>query len=176
MSDRGIVRRIDDLGRIVIPKEIRRSMRLREGEEMEIRAEEDRLIIKKYSEFQNFGAAARTVAAMISEYVGCDAYVVTPDKVIAASGKGKNRFVGLTPSPSMQRTIASRSSLLLKGTDTDELFVGGGTVSEYVAVEPVIVRGDLVGAVIALPEDISDENKISYIRFAAALLSAVLSD
>lgn len=173
----GIVRRIDELGRIVIPKEIRRTMRLREGDEMEILSDGEQLTLKKYSRFENFAAAARTVARMIFDYIdGAEVFIVTEDKLVAVAAKGKARFDGAVPSAALSKIVASRSAVALALQQVGEIFDGVSVADGVLIVEPVSVNGDSVGAVAVCVPSMPDENKIGYIRFAAAMLSAVISE
>ena len=77
-----ITRRIDELGRIVIPKELRRTLRIKEGDELEILPQGDSLVLRKYSPFDDMLYASDGVVNMIGEYVGCEVYVVAGDRVI----------------------------------------------------------------------------------------------
>lgn len=174
MSLKGIVRRIDELGRIVIPKGIRRAMHLREGDEMEIVADGNKLVLRKYSDFENFSGAARTVAQMIGDYVkGCEAIVTTVDQAVASSCKDKYNCA--VPCEALSKVISSRSSVTLSATDISEPFADIKAEGTLV-VEPVVVRGDLVGAVVVICPSMPDENALGYIRFSAAMLTAVLAE
>ena len=92
MSETGIVRRMDELGRIVIPKEIRRSLRLAEGEEMEILPDGEKLIVRKHSRFSEAKRAAESKVAALADATGCEAFLVAADEVAAARGKGVGRL------------------------------------------------------------------------------------
>ena len=95
MRATGIVRRIDDLGRVVIPKEIRRTMRIREGEPMEIfTGREGEIILKKYSPIGELGAFAREYAQSLSQVSGHLVCVSDHDQIIAASGPDQREYLG----------------------------------------------------------------------------------
>ena len=90
MKATGIVRRIDDLGRIVIPKEIRRTLRIREGDPLEIFTDrEGKVILKKYSPIGELGSLAGIYADSLSKTLGCTVCITDTDQVIAAAGNGK---------------------------------------------------------------------------------------
>ena len=90
MKATGIVRRIDDLGRVVIPKEIRRTLRIREGDPLEIFTDrEGEIILKKYSPIGELSAFAGQYAESLSQTMGCLVGVCDMDQVVAASGAGK---------------------------------------------------------------------------------------
>ena len=98
MKATGIVRRIDDLGRVVIPKEIRRTLRIREGDPLEIFTDrEGEIILKKYSPIGEFGMPVKLYAESLSQTMGCTVCITDTDQVIAVSGAGKKdleeRFV-----------------------------------------------------------------------------------
>ena len=80
MSVSGIVRRMDELGRIVIPKELRRTMRLREGDEMEIFSEGESLVVRKHSRFDGFRRAAEKAVTLAASVTGCEVFVVAARK------------------------------------------------------------------------------------------------
>ena len=90
MKATGIVRRIDDLGRVVIPKEIRRTLRIREGDPLEIFTDrEGEIILKKYSPIGEFGMPVKLYAESLSQTMGCTVCITDTDQVIAVSGAGK---------------------------------------------------------------------------------------
>ena len=93
MKATGIVRRIDDLGRVVIPKEIRRTLRIREGDPLEIFTDrEGEIILKKYSPIGELGAFAREYAESLAQTAGHITCIVDKDHIIAVSGGGKKEF------------------------------------------------------------------------------------
>ena len=84
MDRTGIVRRMDELGRIVIPKEIRRVMRLEEGEEMEIFPEGDQFVVRKHSRFSALGRTVDAVVGLLAEHTGCEVFLAAAGVVTAA--------------------------------------------------------------------------------------------
>ncbi len=169
-----IVRRIDDLGRIVIPKELRKTLRIREGDEIEISPDGEKLILSKYSPFDGMSYAAMGVAKMIGEYIpGSVVYIVASDKVIATFGKGAVK--GGVPSGSLQKIISARSSVVLSGLEVGELFEKSSAVEGYIVAEPILVNGDLLGTIIVTRKTALDENQLGYISFASAVLGAVVA-
>ena len=87
MKATGIVRRIDDLGRVVIPKEIRRTLRIREGDPLEIFTDSDgEIILKKYSPIGELGAFAKEYAESLAQTIGHVTCIVDKDQIIAVSG------------------------------------------------------------------------------------------
>ena len=89
MKATGIVRRIDDLGRVVIPKEIRRTLRIREGDPLEIFTDrEGEIILKKYSPIGELSAFARQYADSLAQTAGCLVCICDMDQIVAAAGSG----------------------------------------------------------------------------------------
>ena len=99
MKATGIVRRIDDLGRVVIPKEIRRTLRIREGDPLEIFTDrEGEVILKKYSPIGELGTLAKMYAESLAQTLDCTVCITDTDQVVAVSGSGKkdlqDQFIG----------------------------------------------------------------------------------
>ena len=169
-----ITRRIDELGRIVIPKELRRTLRIKEGDELEILPQGENLVLRKYSPFDDMLYASDGVAEMIGEYVGGEVYVVAGDKVVSSFGRGRSPR-GSTPTDSLVRVMSTRSSVVLDATEIGSVFEGQNSKEGYLVAEPILVNGDLLGTVVVLAKSQPDENKLGYIRFATAILGAVVA-
>ena len=169
-----ITRRIDELGRIVIPKELRRTLRIKEGDELEIMPQGENLVLRKYSPFDDMLYASDGVVNMIGKYVGGEAYVMAGDRVVSSFGKGKSPL-GSTPTESLLKVISTRSSVVLDVFEMGPIFEGQGYKEGYLVAEPVLVNGDLLGTVIVVSKEQLDENKLGYIRFATAILGAVVA-
>jgi AbrB family transcriptional regulator (stage V sporulation protein T) len=149
----GIVRRIDDLGRVVIPKEIRRTLRIREGDPLEIFVDRDgEVILKKYSPIGELGDFAKEYADSLYEAVGHIALIADRDTVIAVAGAPKKEFLNKPVGLLIEKAMDDRRTLIfnrgdhkpkgsLIGDDEDDKFV-----AEVIA--PIIAEGDPIGAVI----------------------------
>lgn len=155
MKATGIVRRIDDLGRVVIPKEIRRTLRIREGDPLEIFTDrEGEVILKKYSPIGELGQFAGQYAEALAQSTGHIVCVSDKDSLIAVAGGGKKDLLSRPISKELENSINERECVLEKGgsqgflkiTDTDEDYA-------YEAVSPIISAGDAVGSVIMLTKD-----------------------
>ena len=90
----GIVRRIDELGRIVIPKEMRKTMRLQVGDEMEISANDEGLTLKRYTGFQSVLPSLKALAKALASATGKDVLILSASEVVLCEGNNKKRFVG----------------------------------------------------------------------------------
>ena len=155
MKATGIVRRIDDLGRVVIPKEIRRTLRIREGDPLEIFTDrEGEIILKKYSPIGELGTLAKLYAESLSQTLGCTVCITDMDQVVSASGAGKKDLQDQFISREAERLIQDRGQLLAKAGDSGYIRITadmGAYLDE--AVCPIISEGDVIGSVILLNRD-----------------------
>lgn len=155
MKATGIVRRIDDLGRIVIPKEIRRTLRIRESDPLEIFTDrEGEIILKKYSPIGEMSTFARQYAESLSQVSGHTALITDRDQFIAISGGYKN-LLGKSLSKELEEKINNRETLLTEKGNKDFIPVSDDDTDEfcYEAISPIICEGDVIGAVILVGND-----------------------
>ena len=153
MKATGIVRRIDDLGRIVIPKEIRRTMRIREGDPMEIfTSREGEILLKKYSPVGELSEFAGALAESMAQTLGALVCVTDRDYVIAAAGNGKKEFEGKTLDERLQGAIEQRIYRVAEKGQKEYIEMTKEGESEYQqqAVATILSHGDCIGAVIIL--------------------------
>lgn len=157
MKATGIVRRIDDLGRVVIPKEIRRTLRIREGDPLEIFTDrEGEIILKKYSPIGELGAFAKEYAESLAQSVGHIICIVDKDQIIAVSGAAKKDFLEKHLSPQMEKCINARSTHIATRSDSNFVPVLENDVEDAYSSElitPIISEGDVLGAVVFLSND-----------------------
>ena len=154
MKATGIVRRIDDLGRIVIPKEIRRSFRIKEGDPLEIFTDaEGEVIFKKYSPMGDLQAVAAQLCESIGKNTGHIAAVSDRDAVIAAYGVQRRELMDKHCSQELEQLMESRKfyryqpgQAKLHPTDSSERYYLGVSA-------PILSEGDLMGCVLLLTED-----------------------
>lgn len=156
MKATGIVRRIDDLGRVVIPKEIRRTLRIREGDPLEIFTDrEGEIILKKYSPIGELGLFAKQYAESLAQTMGHIVCVTDRDAIIAIAGGAKKDYCGKSISAQLEQLIQNRESLQAVSTDRKFISVAQeemeGITSETIC--PVISEGDAIGAVVLLGRD-----------------------
>jgi AbrB family transcriptional regulator (stage V sporulation protein T) len=154
----GIVRRIDDLGRVVIPKEIRRTLRIREGDPLEIFTDKDgEVILKKYSPIGELGDFATQYADTIHKTSGHITCIADRDTIIAVSGASKKEFLEKSLSPDLERVIEEKATLVVKSTEekTISILADEAPDRKYTSqvVSPIIAEGDPIGAVILLSID-----------------------
>ncbi len=147
MKATGIVRRIDDLGRVVIPKEIRRTMRIREGDPLEIYTNADgEVIFKKYSPINELSGSAGSCAEVIGKLGGAPVVILDRDHVVAVSGLPKKEFSERRISSSIDEVLESRRSWTYDG-DRPRLCPVEGIDRHAVAITPIVAGGDIAGAV-----------------------------
>ena len=152
MKATGIVRRIDDLGRVVIPKEIRRTLRIREGDPLEIYTEKDgEVIFKKYSPMGDLQEFAQRVCDAVTQNTGFPAAVCDRDTVIAAAGAGRKTAMDRHLSRELIRKLEDRESYCRRGQGLGIPMLDGESPALGAAV-PILAEGDLLGGVL-LAED-----------------------
>lgn len=153
MKATGIVRRIDDLGRVVIPKEIRRTMRIREGDPLEIYTERDgEVIFKKYSPIGELGDFAITYAETLSKTSGKATLITDRDNIIAVSGLPKKELLERRVSTDIESVMNEKQPF--RSSSAGGLSVAEG-VDKYNAgvVMPIVSEGDTIGSVIFIMKD-----------------------
>ena len=149
MKATGIVRRIDDLGRVVIPKEIRRTLRLREGTPLEIFTDrEGEIILKKYSPMVE-------LAAFATQYAESLVCITDRDQVIAVSGGPKRDMLQKMISRQLEQVIHEREAVVAEKDTREFIPVAGEEMDGVVAevIVPIICEGDPIGAVALLSRD-----------------------
>lgn len=151
MKATGIVRRIDDLGRVVIPKEIRRTLRIREGDPLEIYTEANgEVIFKKYSPIGEMSPFAEQYAEVISKAIRQPVLISDCDHIIAAAGAARKELLERRITPQLEEWINTRRSYIA-GTDTAEVLYPVEGIDRRAAVMiPIISSGDVTGSVILL--------------------------
>ena len=155
MKATGIVRRIDDLGRVVIPKEIRRTMRIREGDPLEIFTNRDgEVIFKKYSPIGELGEFAAQYAESLSKTSNLPACITDRDTVIAVSGASKREILEKPVSAELERLMDGKTSYV-KAVGTNKLVpLIDGTDKHFASVVcPIIAEGDCLGSVVFFADD-----------------------
>ena len=157
MKATGIVRRIDDLGRVVIPKEIRRTLRIREGDPLEIFTDrEGEIILKKYSPIGELGAFAKEYAESLAQSAGHITCIVDKDQIIAVSGGAKKEFLEKHISSALEKVINQRSTLTSSRNESNFVPIldeddPGSYNNELIT--PIIAEGDVLGAIVFLSAD-----------------------
>lgn len=176
MKATGIVRRIDDLGRVVIPKEIRRTMRIREGDPLEIYTDrEGEVIFKKYSPIGELAAFASQYAETLHKTCNLEVVICDRDAVIACAGVPKREYLDKKLSEETENAIEKRQFYTSGDTLSFPLIDGGASVG---CLMPIITEGDITGCVasLRLPDSkrIEPELEAKLIQTAAGFLGKQL--
>jgi len=154
----GVVRRIDDLGRIVIPKEIRKTLRIKEGDPLEIFTDkEGEVILKKYSPIGELSEFATTYAETLAKTTGHIACITDKDSVIAVSGGSKKEFLEQPLSKQIEEVMENKEiyessqnneiALPITENDTNQRKYNSQVIY------PIVSQGDAIGCVILISKD-----------------------
>ena len=154
MKATGIVRRIDDLGRVVIPKEIRRTMRIREGDPLEIYTSRDgEVIFKKYSLLGGVEDFAAELCETMSRSTGCVCAVTDRDTVIAVAGGGKRDLMGKRITAELEQIMEGRRIYQFTGEGQPIPVCDGSDKLTAAVAAPILAEGDLLGLVLFVCSD-----------------------
>lgn len=176
MTATGIVRRIDDLGRIVVPKEIRRVLRIKEGDPMEIFTNhEGEILLKKYSPIGELKSIAASYAECLAQTTGDLVCISDRDCIVAASGPKKKEYDGKMLSKAMEDLIEKRATVFATSEDKNFIKITTDDENEFQvqSIVTIICNGDSIGAVILYGKDPSKwtpENAKQLIGTAAQFL------
>ncbi len=179
MKATGVVRRIDDLGRIVIPKEIRKTLRIKEGDPLEIFTDkEGEVILKKYSPIGELSEFATGYAETLSKTTGHIAYITDKDSVIAVSGGSKKEYLDQTLSKELEKVMDDKTVYTSKENNELALPItqNDNNQKRYNSqvIYPIISDGDVIGSVILLskePNTKFGETELKIVQSAAGFLS-----
>ncbi len=180
MKATGIVRRIDDLGRVVIPKEIRRTQRIREGDPLEIfTTGAGEVIFKKYSPMGELAGFAAQYAEVLNRSLNLTALVCDRDSIIAAAGAAKRDYQERGVSIPLERIMDRRKPFWHSGKAEECVFPCEGSDKHILGACPLLAGGDVAGAVILLSADKSarpSESEQAALQIAASFLAKQVED
>lgn len=168
MKATGITRKIDELGRIVIPKEIRRNLGIRDGESLEIFTEDDGILLKKHSVMQSFEELGVKLCNIISSIIPASIFITDREKIIASSTK--QELIGHILPTELIKLIDNRES---KTSEYEDKYtIGESELSGYFAITPIISSIDSLGLVIIVTKTNTDYLAIS--KLIAKIMSEKL--
>ncbi|MDP4144512.1 MAG: stage V sporulation protein T [Bacillota bacterium] len=158
MKATGIVRRIDDLGRVVIPKEIRRTLRIREGDPLEIFTDrEGGVILKKYSPIEELSDFSKEYAESLNQAIGHIVLICDKDSIISVSGSAKKEYIEKRVSSELEKIMDDRKTYNSSANANKfiPLYEDEQLEGKYSAqiVSPIISEGDAIGAVVILSKE-----------------------
>lgn len=160
MKATGIVRRIDDLGRVVIPKEIRRTMRIREGDPLEIYTDrEGEVIFKKYSPIGELAGFAAQYAETLHKTCSMAVIICDRDAVIACAGLPRKEYADKPFSDELEQIIDARNLYVWREGQERLPAVEDGTSHYISCAMPILAEGDLIGCVAALASTEREEGE-----------------
>ena len=172
MKQTGITRRIDELGRIVIPKEIRKNLRIKNGDNLEILVDGENITLKKYSQIENLENIANMYAESFYQVLKYNVIVTDTDKIVAVGGNLKKKYLNNGISEEIERMIERRDNFVERKKKNIEISPGSQEFGYY-TVATIINNGDSIGSVIILSLDtpmLEQEEKL------CSILSNILSN
>ena len=180
MKATGVVRRIDDLGRIVIPKEIRRTLRIKEGDPIEIFTDkEGEVILKKYSPIGELSEFATGYAETLAKTTGHIACITDKDSVIAVSGGSKKEFLEKAISPELEKLIENKEVYTSRDNNEKALPItqnaNTNPLNNSQVIYPIISDGDVIGSIVLLSKEQNTkmgDSELKVAQSAAGFLSS----
>jgi len=169
LKSTGITRRIDDLGRIVIPKEIRKNLKIKENEVLEIFINNDEIILKKFSPFNDLEKVLSDYIKVINDMTGNDVIITDRDKVILSSKRLEEKLLNKKLSEYVNDLIENRSIFLSNDMKGIEVIDNEKIKQNYYFI-PFIIDSDVVGSIIMFSSKEFDENSKSLLLIASKLL------
>lgn len=178
----GVVRRMDELGRIVVPKEIRRTMRIREGDPLEIFTQREEIIFKKYSPIGELSVFAAEYAETLYKTCALSVLICDRDEVIATAGVPRKEYAEKALSEEMERIIEGRGLFVRREGDAPVSAIAEGGSLTLRCAMPILAEGDVVGCVASLGGEAdgkratAPEVEIKLIQTAALFLGRQLEN
>ena len=151
----GIIRRIDNLGRIVIPKEIRNILRIKNGDSLEINTEGETVTLKKYSELNNLIEIENVIASLLKETLKNDILITDKDKYIVGT---KKEYINKIITNELLEILENRQMIIQKEKNN------------YILINPIIINGDVVGSIIIISKEEINENQIKTVTLLTNFL------
>ncbi len=179
MKATGIVRRIDDLGRVVIPKEIRRTLRIREGDPLEIFTQSDgEVIFKKYSPMGELSEFSGQYCEVLYRTANLPVVITDRDHVISVSGLSKKELLEKHASEPLEELMENRDKFIAEA-NKNSFYPIQGLEMKALVIFPIIAAGDIAGAVIFLESEsksVAEEAEIKLCQAAAAFLGKQIEE
>jgi len=178
MKATGIVRRMDDLGRVVIPKEIRRTLRMREGDPLEIFTGSDGgVIFRKYSPIGELDRFVSDYAEVLCRMSERPVLVCDKEQVLAVAGMPKREVLQRRISPLLEDALKNRRAIFCRNENDDRVRPVEGLERFALASFPIVAQSDVCGAIIILSErekDFVSEIQLKLCEAAARFLARQL--
>jgi len=168
LKSTGVIRRIDELGRIVIPKEIRRHLGIREGENLEIFTEEDRIILKKYSQMLEYADFSHKLCEIIPNIMDFGMIITDRDKVVSFSDNIKIDLQSAMLDSKLISLIQSRESY--ESSVKESIYFSDFKIEGYFYIYPIISSIDCVGLVILVKDQIESKDEKQFAKFVSQMI------
>ncbi len=170
MKATGVIRRIDELGRIVIPKEIRRNLKIRDGESLEIFIEDHSIILKKFSLMEDSLNFANNIVMLLASLTGCKVLVTDREHIISQSDNIAENIKKEILTNNILEIIEERK---IRVSETNENFVIAENIvlSGYNIMYPIISNGDSIGLIILISDKKPEKSNLLLAKFASLLIS-----
>ncbi len=152
MKATGVIRRIDDLGRVVIPKEIRKNLRIKEGDNLEIFVQNEEVILKKYSMMNKINDLAQELTDAIYTFMKHSIFITDTDSIIAGSGPLKKDYIGKNISDYITDSIKRRDRMIENHFKELQITDGNIVNCSYV-MSTILASGEAVGMILIISED-----------------------
>jgi len=177
MKATGVVRRIDELGRIVVPKEIRKTLRIKEGENLEIFIDDKQnIVLKKYSLMNKIEDFAQNLTDSVNNLLKHNIIITDNDSIIAASGKYKKKYLNKSISSKLENMLIKREKSLEKYNKKINI-VEDEEIEVTYTVSTIISNGDVIGLVIIFEDEaLIDEVDFSICQIVSNFLGKHLED
>ncbi|MDD3391924.1 MAG: stage V sporulation T C-terminal domain-containing protein [Bacilli bacterium] len=176
MKATGVVRRIDELGRIVIPKEIRKILRIKNNDNMDIYIDENNnIILKKFSIINNIADFAQLLADTLYSFLKANIIITDNSNIIAYAGENKKDYLSKEISPFIEKAINRRDNILEKYQKEYQIVIDKKECGTYILM-PIIASGDVVGMIITTSKEALTELDEKIIKIGAQFLGKYLED
>lgn len=152
MKATGVIRRIDDLGRVVIPKEIRKNLRIKEGDNLEIFVENEEIVLKKYSMMNKINDLASELTDAIYTFMKHSIFITDTDTVVAASGPLKKDYLNKNISEFIVESIKRRDKMV-EGHFKEFNFIDNENITCSYVMSTILVNGEATGMIVIISED-----------------------
>ena len=175
MKSTGIIRRIDDLGRVVIPKEIRKNLRIKEGDNLEIFVENEDIILKKYSMMNKINDLAFELTDSIYTFMKHSIFITDTDQIIAGSGPLKKEFVNKNISDFIVESIKRRDRMIQNHFKELSIVKDEESITCSYIMSTILVNGEAIGMILIINEDeILGESEMQMASIASSFMTKYL--
>lgn len=169
MKVAGVVRRIDELGRIVVPKEIRKTLRIKNGENLEIFIQNENIILRKYSQLGNLSELSDSIVESLNSYLKANVLISDTNNFISVSGPLKKKYLNLEISEEIFKIINNRKPTILKNKPLS--LTQNEKEEKNIFINPIISSGDVIGSIIVISDKEISQNTINTVDILTKVLA-----